>query len=194
MKFRFAILVFGALLSCANAVAQEAPPSEPEAEDIPSETPVDPKTMTLDRLEVLIKRIDENARRTGNAFQLAVNEVPVMVVTDPTNDRMRILVPITGKSNLPAEAWERLMQANFDTALDARYAVANDMVWGTFIHPLGSLSDVEFLSGLGQSVNLLLTFGTSFSSGALSYGGGDSQDIIRRQLIDELLKRGGDPV
>ncbi len=31
------------------------------------------------------------------------------------------------------------MQANFDTALDARYAIAKGALWSTFIHPLSDL-------------------------------------------------------
>ena len=84
------------------------------------------------------------------------------------------------------------MQANFDTALDARYAIANGLVWGTFIHPLDSLTTRDFASGILQTKSLADTFGTTFSSGALSYGGGDSGAIIEdqlKELLDELEKR-----
>jgi len=80
---------------------------------------------------------------------------------------------------------------NFDSALDARYAIAKGVVWGTYIHPLAVLEEKEFISGVGQVVNLALTFGTSYSSGALIFQGGDSQELQqRRQLIDDLLKKG----
>ena len=48
----------------------------------------------------------------------------------------------------------------------------------------------EFLSGIGQAVNLARTFGTTFFSGALTFGGGDSRGIIQRELIDKLIKKG----
>ena len=44
-----------------------------------------------------------------------------------------------------------------------------------FIHPLGSLSERDFFSGLAQVITLAKTFGTTCSSGALSYGDGDSR-------------------
>ena len=63
-------------------------------------------------------------------------------------------------------------------------------MWSTFIHPLNPLTDEQFLSGAGQVVNLAETFGTTYSSDGLSYGGGDSEGILERELIEELLKRG----
>ena len=82
------------------------------------------------------------------------------------------------------------MQANFDSALDARYSIAKDIIWGAFIHPLQELKDEEFLSGVGQAVNLALTYGEAYSSGGLIFGGGDSQSLRQRELIDRLLEKG----
>ena len=79
----------------------------------------------------------------------------------------------------------RLLQANFDTALDARYSIAKNIVWSLYLHPLGSLDDAQFLAAIGQVVNLATSFGTTYSSGALTFGGGDSNDLIK-----ELLEKG----
>ena len=38
-------------------------------------------------------------------------------------------------------------------------------------------------------MNLVTSFGTTYSSGGLVYGGGDSQQL-QRELIDKLLERG----
>ncbi len=48
----------------------------------------------------------------------------------------------------------------------------------------------EFISGLGQTVNLSVTYGKSYSSGALIFRGGDSTDLQRGELIDQLPERG----
>jgi hypothetical protein len=82
------------------------------------------------------------------------------------------------------------MQANFDSALDARYAIAKETLWSAYIHPLSTLSDEDFLSGLGQTVNLVDTFGSSFSSGSSTFIGGDSSGLKEKELIKELLKKG----
>jgi len=151
--------------------------------------------MTVERLQELIARIDSNfeVNEAGTAWQMTVEKRTVVIITDGNADRMRIMTPI-----LPADAatdvvMKRMLQANFDSALDARYAIARDLIWGVFIHSLSELTDREFLSGLGQTVNVAKTFGGAFTSGALVYGGGDS-DGINRALIDELLNKGKDPV
>lgn len=146
----------------------------------------------LARMADVIDALDPDAERNGNNWQLTVEETSLLVVTDIANDRMRILTAIAMAETLPPEALLRLLQADFDSALDARYAIAQDLVWGTFIHPLSSLTTREFASGLLQTKSLADTFGTTFSSGILTYGGGDSSAIIEKQLEDllEELKKG----
>jgi hypothetical protein len=148
--------------------------------------------MTLDRLDLLINAVDGQAERSvdGDVWQMSIVDVAVSVVTDESNDRMRILVPISYVEGVDPDLLMRLMQANFDTALDARYAIAQGILWSTFIHPLSPLTDEQFLSGAGQAVNLAVNFGTTYSSGGLAFGGGDSEGILERELIEELLKRG----
>ncbi len=156
-----------------------------------TETPTAEPPMTLSRLAEIIFGIDENAQSKGNSFQMVIQDVPVLIITDPNADRMRVMVPIRASGDMTPEEVLRVMQANFDTALDARYAIAHDKLWGTFIHPLASLEKNEFISGLGQTVNIAKSYGSLYSGGALSFGGGDSIPL-QRQLIDELLKKGED--
>ena len=99
------------------------------------------------------------------------------------------MVPIRSAEGMTAEELNRLMQANFDAALDARYAVANGRLWGVFIHPLSPLEKDQFLSGLVQTVTVAKTYGTTFSGGAAVFGGGDSNGIYEG-LLEELRKKG----
>ncbi len=145
--------------------------------------------MTLPRLAEIIFGLDPEAESNGTSFQMTVEDIPVIIVTDPRADRMRAFVPIVSVDGMSQEEMLRVMQANFDSALDARYAVAQGRLWGVFIHPLSPLEKAEFISGIGQTVNLALTYGTIYSSGALTFQGGDSNGL-HRQLIDDLLKKG----
>lgn len=145
--------------------------------------------MTPDRLGEILRAVDPETQLAGNQAQLTIRDVPVIVIMDPQADRMRVVIPIRAAADMSPEELLRVMQANFDTALDARYAVANGRLWSTFIHPLSPLERDQFLSGLGQTVNLALSYGTLYSGGALTFGGGDSAEL-HRQLIDELLEKG----
>lgn len=161
--------------------------------DHPTETadtePPPAVAMTAERLGELIRGVDENARQEGSAWTFAVAGLEVVVVYDEAADRMRIVIPIGPAEDIPRDELVRILQANYDSALDARYAIANGQLWGTFIHPLSELSDLEFLTGLGQTANVVLSYGTSYSSGMFIFGGGDSAEMQRRQLIEELRKQ-----
>lgn len=145
--------------------------------------------MNNQKLEQLIKRFDENAQGRLGYWQVSYENVKALVVTDENADRMRILVQITDAEQLEKEHLYRAMQANFDSALDARYAVAQGKLWSTFIHPLGALSDEEFFSGMAQTIVLALTFGSTYSSGALIFNGGDSREE-QQKLYQKLLQKG----
>ncbi len=145
--------------------------------------------MTLERLGKIIFALDETAQSNGPHFQMTIQDIPVLILTDVNANRMRAMVPIRAATDMTTDEILRVMQANFDTALDARYAIAQDKLWGAYIHPLSSLEKDEFISGLGQTVNIAKTYGTLFSGGSLSFNGGDSAPL-QRQLIDDLLKKG----
>ncbi|MDZ7708902.1 MAG: hypothetical protein U5K36_01310 [Roseovarius sp.] len=181
-------LLAALLLLPLAAIAQDATPdAPPEAETTPQGAPE--PDMTLDRLDAIIRALDPEAQSNGTVWQFAVGEVQVLVVTDESADRMRAMTPVARSTDIPPEQMTRMMQANFDSALDARYAIANDVLWSAYIHPLAPLQKDQLISGVGQVVNLAQSYGTLYSSGAMLYGGGDS-GALQRALIDELLKKG----
>ena len=182
--------VIFSLFMAFSAAAQDAPP--PPASPAPDEAPAPAPELNeaaLAKAQILLEavlRIDPEAELMGNGAQFNVGETRVILVFDVSADRMRLMSPVGNTGALDADLLYRLMQANFDSALDARYAVAQGTLWSTFIHPMSSLTLSDFASGIGQTVNLVDTFGTSFSSGALLFGGGDSE-AEQRKLIDDLL-------
>ena len=145
--------------------------------------------MTPDRLIRIAQALDPEARLAGPGLELTIADVPVLVMMDPLANRMRAMVPIARAEGLTEADLMRMMQANFDTALDARYAVANGQLWGVYLHPLAELERDQFISGLVQVVAVAQTYGTFYSSGAVRFGGGDSAELHER-LLEELLERG----
>jgi hypothetical protein len=139
------------------------------------------------RLQELIEGIGDNVEGRPGYWQFSLQGFPTTVITDEKADRMRVIVPVAAISEVDSDRWLRLMQANFDSALDARYSVAKGVLWSAFIHPLSTLSEQQFVDGLAQTVNLAATYGTTYSSGALIFGGGDSkqeQNKYYREIIE----------
>jgi len=145
--------------------------------------------MTLERMAKIVAAIDPEAQLAGRAMELTIADIPIVIITDPVADRMRAMVPIRSAAGLDSAELMRLMQANFDTALDARYAVAQGRLWAVFIHPLAALEREQFLSGLIQTINIARSYGQTYSGGAMAFGGGDSGQIFQ-DLLDELLEKG----
>jgi len=122
-------------------------------------------------------------------MQLTIAEVAITIIADPKANRMRAFSAFKTLDGIDGQELYRMMQANFDAALDARYAVAKGHLISVFIHPLAELGKDQFIEGIGQVVNLVKTFGTAYTSGAMTFGGGDSGSL-HRELIDELLRKG----
>lgn len=148
--------------------------------------------MTGERMMEIILALDPEAQSQQNRLFLTIEDVPLVLVADVPSDRMRVMAPIRSADAVTEEDLRRMMQANFDTALDARYAIAQGRLWAVYIHPFRSLEKDQLISGIGQTVNLALTYGNLYNGGALAYRGGDSP-AIQRDLIDRLLKK-GDPI
>ena len=183
----FLAATFG--LSAPIAAAQEVDPAPseetaPESDPAPEEVPE--SIAAAANMLALIMAIDEDARLTGNGATFTLDDTTVTFIVDVNANRMRLFSQISPSDALSGAQLRRLMQANFDTALDARYAIAQGQLWSTFIHPISSLSQEDFISAVAQTVTLVKTYGTTYSSGGMSFGGGDSNAEIQK-LLDRLL-------
>lgn len=175
---RLFLLLFIVLMLPINVSAEQEEPSVP------------PEIMSIDKLELIIKRLDEKYVREDNVIHFNYGEQEIHLITDANVDRMRVIIPITEAQSLDKEKLYRIMQANFDSALDARYAIARGTLWSTFLHPLTSLTETDFIMGVGQAINIVTSYGTTYNSGVFMFGGGDSDAILQKEFLEELLQRG----
>ena len=99
----------------------------------------------------------------------------VVVMTDARADRMRVMMPIR---EFDPERVEDLqlaliaLHANYDRALDARYAIQDGVLWSVFIHPLGSLTKQDLTNAIDQVRSLRRNTGTTYSSSDLFFAPG----------------------
>ncbi len=145
--------------------------------------------MTPERLLTILVALDEEAGPRAGGIGLTIADIPVVVFLDPVANRMRAVVPVASADALTQDDMLRVLQANFDTALDARYAIANGRLWSTYIHPLAELQTRQLISGLAQTVTLAQTYGTAYTSGTMTFGAGDSAERFR-DLMEDLMERG----
>jgi hypothetical protein len=183
LSYKLVVLLLAVFASPGISAQDRAEGESPESEALNG------RPMTAERLGELILNIDDTATLESTSWHFNVSGLDAVAIYDVYADRMRIVIPIGRVDELEEGELPRLMQANFDSALDARYAIAQGLLWGTYIHPLSTLTDEEFLVGVGQTANIVFTYGTSYSSGLFMFNGGDSVEIERKKLIEELKKR-----
>ncbi len=97
------------------------------------------------------------------------DDVPVFVFSDDEHDRMRIMAPIGVVEELDPDLLHVLLQANYDRALDARYAMRNKELWAVVVHPLATLATDDLPSLFDQVVMLVKNTGTTFASTELVF-------------------------
>jgi len=136
---------------------------------------VSSEPMDQNRVEQIFSDQVEAITGPTGALQSQIDGISIYCISDPANDRMRIVAPISRLSGLDPRINEILLRANFHSALDARYAISDDVIFAAFLHPISSLTPAQIESAVSQVISLVKTFGTSFSSGELVFPGGRGQ-------------------
>lgn len=147
--------------------------------------------MNLSQMGAIITRLDSKAEHPRKGFwRFTIEGASVIVVGDNTHDRLRILVGIQSSKKLTQAQLSEITQANFDSALDARYAISQDILWAIYVHPLTSLANKQFISAIGQTVNLAISYGDGNSSGGILFDDGKTKDTQRYEMIQKLVAKG----
>jgi hypothetical protein len=103
-------------------------------------------------------------------------DVQIFVLSDESHDRMRIMAPVGELKTLETRVLQMLLEANYDRALDAKYAMRGFELWSVSVHPLATLAPDDFASFLDQVVRLVKNTGSTYASSDLVFGGGRSDD------------------
>ncbi len=139
-------------------------------------------------VEIISKKADTLAGIVGN-WQFVYKKTPMLCITDATNNRMRIIAPIMESKNLDKDLLLDSMTANFHSALDVKYAISNGVLWSAYVHPLKELITKQVESAISQVHLAAITFGTTFSSTELLFGGGSLEEEPKK----EEIKKENDP-
>jgi hypothetical protein len=143
-----------------------------------------PELMTQESLASHIEEIASGAAISQNLVEFRYEGVGIACVSDGAHDRMRLISPITQIAGLDAAEAARLeilLIANFHTTLDARYAISDGVIYAAFLHPLSTLTRPQLESAIRQVASLSLNFGSSYSSGELTFGADRGREIQREQ-------------
>ncbi len=127
--------------------------------------------MTNTRLDGLIRQISQEVTGQLGYWQFNIEGRDMLVITDEIHNRMRIMSPVAAQDGLDQGEMTRLLEANFSSALDAKYALRDQTLWSVFTHPLAQLYEEQFVDCAAQVANLANNFGSSYASSNLVFGG-----------------------
>ncbi|RMG20430.1 MAG: hypothetical protein D6730_19915 [Bacteroidetes bacterium] len=127
-------------------------------------------------LQQILEVAGDSLQGQAGAWQLMVQGRLMLVLTDESHNRMRIISPIVEVSELEAEHLQNALIANFHTALDVKYAIAEGIMWAVFIHPLRQLSHEQVKDAIAQVYQASETFGSTYSSTDLYFPGGEAKE------------------
>ena len=144
------------------------------AEDTKELTPEQPMTNAV--LEKILQDVQPGVKGDGGRWKMVWQGIPLLVFTDEFHNRLTIIAPAAEVTNINRDMLMRMIEANFVSALDVRYAAFEGIIWSTFVHPLDSLRERDLLSALQQVITLVKTTGTTYSSSALKFGVVSNED------------------
>ncbi len=147
------------------------------------------QNMTNNSLQEIINQKADTLGGTKGNWKFIYKEIPMLCVTDEQNNRMRIISPITESDNLDKDLLLDSMTANFHSALDVKYAISNGILWSVYIHPLKELTNQQVESAISQVYYAARTFGTTFTSTELIFGGGNVKEKQEEKIKEEKTRK-----
>lgn len=124
---------------------------------------------------IITKKSTEVEGRLGN-WQLIYGQRLLYVITDESANRMRIFTPILEEEKLEEGQLKKMLEANFHSALDAKYSLYEGLVISVYTHPLKELQSDQFIDAMQQVVSLADTFGGSYSSTTVIFNPGSEEE------------------
>ncbi len=168
-------IIIGLLMLVGATLLGTGPVEQPKA------VPHQSETMTLPILQALLNEVVPDLKGESGQWRFTYTGIEMALLTSVSHDRMRIIAPVEPEAELTDQQRKRMLEANFHSALDARYATSNGIVYAAYIHPLSPLRRDEVLSGIRQVAQLVKTFGTTYSSGELLFGSPNPPNKSDRQ-------------
>ncbi|MEM1407601.1 MAG: hypothetical protein AAGG59_12555 [Bacteroidota bacterium] len=126
--------------------------------------------MDLKSLKLALAQRAVVVAENGPGVEYELDGVQIYLITDESANRMRLMAGIMEESKVKAEELKKMMEANFDRALDAKYALSNGVLWSVYVHPLKELQKEQLIDALYQVKNLVNNYGTTYNSTDFIFG------------------------
>ncbi len=138
------------------------------------------KEMTNKKMHSIFKKEASSLEGDLGAWQLEYGGHLIIAITDENANRMRLFTPVLEAEKLERGQMRKMLEANFHSALDAKYSLYKELVVSVFTHPLKELTEEQLIDAMRQVVTLAQTFGTSYTSTDWVYGSGFEKPKVNK--------------
>ena len=145
--------------------------------------------MNNKKMDAIFKAVSTEMEGVLGSWQMIYRGGLVLVLTDETNNRMRIFSPVIEEKKLEEGQMKEMLEANFHSALDSKYSIYEGYVVSVFTHPLKELTKDQLIDAMDQVVALTITFGESYSSTGLIFGGGAEEETEEEKEKKKKLNK-----
>lgn len=139
------------------------------------------QNMNNEKMGTILESVSDSIQGQNGQWQFKVKDILLMCITDTKHNRMRIISPITEAKRLDDKLKSAALVADFHTALDVKYAIADDVLWSVYIHPLKELTEAQVRDAVSQVYAANITFGTTFSSTDLVFPGSQKKEETKKK-------------
>ena len=147
--------------------------------------PAQTQRMDNKKMEKIFAKEAIQVEGEPGAWMAYFNDHILLVITDERNNRMRIFTPIEEEDAASPTQMSRMLKANFHSALDAKYSIYEGFVVSVFSHPLRELTEGQLLDALRQVSKLAETYGTTYSSTDLIFGGEEEEQQEEEKPVEK---------
>jgi hypothetical protein len=120
--------------------------------------------LSNEQLAAIFEKEGQQITGETGRWTMLYQDVPVIAITDETANRMRIFTPIIKEKDIEEGGMKRMLEANFDSALDAKYCIFEGLVISVFTHSMDALTEEQLVDGMRQVVILADNYGKNYSS------------------------------
>ncbi|MAZ67007.1 MAG: hypothetical protein CMF25_07835 [Kangiellaceae bacterium] len=92
--------------------------------------------MSQTKMEDIVHSMATKAEGNKGYVRFEYQGVTMLLISDVTHNRMRIIAPVATFADLNESHKEAMLESNFHRSLDARYAISDGIVYSAYIPPL----------------------------------------------------------
>ena len=148
------------------------------------------QNLTNKKLGKILKKHAIEIEGSDGGWELVLDRRPILVAADQNANRVRIFTFVAKLEEVNNDELEKLLRANFNSAVDAKYAIHNGLVMSIYSHPMDDLTELQVADALQQVDNLAENFRTSYSSTELPFQFDAFTQVDKRRVNVKPKKNG----